>query len=96
MTLLPEVLGEPVVCPPNKLLSQSGIKKNGEMPERMVECRDGKKMLSISSTQESISLLEESTQPTENLVQMLLTCNRQVLSHPQWHTEDGITLTRRV
>lgn len=87
MTLLPRVPGEPVVCPPNKLLSQAGIK-------RMVRWLKGwryagKKMFSVSRTQGSISLLEESTQPTES-VQTLLTCYRQVVSRPQWHAEDWI------
>lgn len=49
----------------------------------------GKKMFSVSRTQGSISLLEESTQPTES-VQTLLTCYRQVVSRPQWHAEDWI------
>lgn len=46
-------------------------------------------MFSVSRTQGSISLLEESTQPTES-VQTLLTCYRQVVSRPQWHAEDWI------
>lgn len=48
-----------------------------------------KKMFSVSRTQGSISLLEESTQPTES-VQTLLTCYRQVVSRPQRHAEDWI------
>lgn len=60
------------------------------MAERMEVCREkGKKMFSVSRTQGSISLLEESTQPTES-VQTLLTCYRQVVSRPQWHAEDWI------
>lgn len=46
-------------------------------------------MFSVSRTQGSISLLEESTQPTES-VQTLLTCYRQVVSRTQWHAEDWI------
>lgn len=61
------------------------------MAERMEVCREKgkKKMFSVSRTQGSISLLEESTQPTES-VQTLLTCYRQVVSRPQWHAEDWI------
>lgn len=63
-TFLPEVLGEPVVCPLNTNWAKLGWNgwrdalKNGGM--------QGRKMFSVSSTQ-GISLLEEFTQPTENL-----------------------------
>lgn len=57
-----------MVCPANTNSEPSWDKKNGEMGARMEVCREEKKMFSVSSTQGSISLLEESTQPKESLL----------------------------
>lgn len=53
------VLGEPVVCPPNTNSEPSWDEKDGERGSRMEVCRE-EKMFGVSSTQGSISLLEES------------------------------------